>query len=449
MTIEESSILQPVYNPSNKSEKEAGKMETVTAASISSSSKALKRNLSLTDVSNAHSKANPFKIRKSGGNVLGAGPARLRRSNSLNPFSLNKSFAKSSNTLSIDNPFTMLAREKQGANYTSRQAPTTTEEDNPIISKRKRACIEKENIPPDEMLLKTVDAQTSSSVQLSDSEEEEAKSDILDSFDTACPIPDTLKDSADDREGHQHGSVNNIIIKSADERSIKPKEILVDRDLIPIDWSLRKSVTISSTLSLDWVSSITSSNSSFSLLPRDDSDTLTSSRLCLWSAYTTPMPASHSAIISRLLSREMNEKSRPTIKNGVAKPIVRKDSEKAEFSFFKDREAQWKKSFQNAYRRVKNGDLSYLSYTNSSFTMIFTTVQDGKERSIIAKMSTSTPGFRMLLNEQEIEYEMVDGNGFHISELSAPDSELNSLDLDGFEGLIPKRFTVSIDFYIT
>ena len=45
--------------------------------------------------------------------------------------------------------------------------------------------------------------------------------------------------------------------------------------------------------------------------------------------------------------------------------------EKAEYSFFKDREDQWKKAFQSAYKRVKTGELSYLCYENSLFLMAF------------------------------------------------------------------------------
>ena len=47
--------------------------------------------------------------------------------------------------------------------------------------------------------------------------------------------------------------------------------------------------------------------------------------------------------------------------------------EKAEYSFFKDREDQWKKAFQSAYKRVKTGELSYLCYENSLFLMALLT----------------------------------------------------------------------------
>jgi hypothetical protein len=108
--------------------------------------------------------------------------------------------------------------------------------------------------------------------------------------------------------------------------------------------------------------------------------TFDASRINIWSAFTTPMPPSHAQVIARLLAREATDSSlakksgRPSSQRKSAKVPIWTDVEKAEYAFFKDREDQWKKSFLNAYRRVKSGDLSYLSYTNSLFSMVFVNI---------------------------------------------------------------------------
>lgn len=108
------------------------------------------------------------------------------------------------------------------------------------------------------------------------------------------------------------------------------------------------------------------------------SGTFDHSRINIWSAFTTPMPQSHAQVIARLLAREsaaaaLTKKStRLSSQKKSSKGPTWTDSEKGEYAFFKDREDQWKKSFLNAYRRVKAGELSYLSYTNSLFSMVFT-----------------------------------------------------------------------------
>ncbi len=54
-------------------------------------------------------------------------------------------------------------------------------------------------------------------------------------------------------------------------------------------------------------------------------------------------------------------------------------------------------------------------------------------------MSRSTPGFRLILKEQEIEYSLLDGNGVYLETdiVCADDHEI----LEGFEDLIKKRFS--------
>lgn len=58
-------------------------------------------------------------------------------------------------------------------------------------------------------------------------------------------------------------------------------------------------------------------------------------------------------------------------------------------------------------------------------------------------MSQSTPGFRLLLNEQEIEYDLLDGNGVFCKSKSLADvegdDELDQSYLEGFEDLIKKK----------
>jgi hypothetical protein len=59
-------------------------------------------------------------------------------------------------------------------------------------------------------------------------------------------------------------------------------------------------------------------------------------------------------------------------------------------------------------------------------------------------MSQSSPGFRLLLNEEEIEYDLLDGNGvFCKASLLANAGEgaddLDQSYLEGFEDLIKKQ----------
>ena len=59
-------------------------------------------------------------------------------------------------------------------------------------------------------------------------------------------------------------------------------------------------------------------------------------------------------------------------------------------------------------------------------------------------MSQSTPGFRLLLNEQEIEYDLLDGNGVFcksksFADLGEGENELDQSYLEGFEDLIKKK----------
>ena len=209
----------------------------------------LKRSLTLTDLPNAHSISNPFKISKpdtghsfKAGKTGEIGSSRLKRSNSLNPFSLKN--PKSESRLSVDNPFNILGgqsgelKENLGGlpGETANQ-PTTLENtilENPIILKRKRVRLEKENIPPD---------------ILADYQKEES---ILKTSTAAENASESESDDCVDKK--EELGLTSSSKTSLSKGSLKIKQFIVERDLLPIDWSLKKSFTITSNFSLDWIS---------------------------------------------------------------------------------------------------------------------------------------------------------------------------------------------------
>lgn len=269
----------------------------------------LKRHFSLIDLPNAQ-KMNPFKIAKasnqtasspsssfpsskilggavSSGTVAGAttsasghGARVLKRSNSLNPFSLNKSAAKSATRVSLDNPFNMLVSSKiSSTSINNTFLPTdasksftgasTVLSPRVLSSQNQEKVLEKENIPPEELRLDANVSKNvygySSSIVLSDSSDSDEEKERVVQQSSFNKSPD----HADIDENLQPASLPTAVESLPDisisvangttmsRSSIKPKDIEMDRDLLPIDWSLRKSVTISSTRSLEWIGSIT------------------------------------------------------------------------------------------------------------------------------------------------------------------------------------------------
>ena len=276
------------------------------ASTFKTENRLLKRHFSLIDLPNAQKMNNPFKIAKasnqtsssssssfpsskilggavSTGSAAGAtasasghGARVLKRSNSLNPFSLNKSAAKSATRVSLDNPFNMLVSTKipsTAINNTfeaSKGAPTVASPPITISSQKLEKVLEKENIPPEEVRLDANVSKNvygdSSSIVLSDSSDSDEEKEPVVQQSSSNQSPD----HEDVDKNLQPASLptavesltTDISISAANgttmsRSSIKPKDIEIDRHLLPIDWSLRKSVTISSTRSLEWIGSIT------------------------------------------------------------------------------------------------------------------------------------------------------------------------------------------------
>lgn len=205
----------------------------------------LQRSLTLNDLSNANLISNPFKIIKSETENLSlAGPlasstgllskakagTRSKQSCSLNPFSLKKS--ESESRLSIDNPFNILRGQDKSFGELHQAVNQSTGLENPIILKRKRICIEKENIPPEVLGKNSTEEDipllAEPALTLSDSEE---------SLDENGPLDFTTSTSK----------------SSSNKGSLKNKQFYVERNSLPIDWSLKKSFTITSNFSLDWI----------------------------------------------------------------------------------------------------------------------------------------------------------------------------------------------------
>ena len=144
--------------------------------------------------------------------------------------------SESESRISIDNPFNILRGQDKSFGELHQAVNQSTGLENPIILKRKRVCIEKENIPPE----------------------------VLEKISTKEDIPtlaEPAPDSSDSEESLDENGPLDFITStsksssksSSNKGSLKNKQFYVERNSLPIDWSLKKSFTITSNFSLDWI----------------------------------------------------------------------------------------------------------------------------------------------------------------------------------------------------
>ncbi|KAI8895321.1 hypothetical protein BC833DRAFT_601692 [Globomyces pollinis-pini] len=182
---------------------------------------------------------------------------------------------------------------------------------------------------------------------------------------------------------------------------LKQRAELTTLDHIPVEWSIKTKVTITSKETFEWCCNTTSKSDSLSLLEFVSSDENNENLAAQmhqirysW-VYEVKMPPSHSSIVAKALGKLKSKNN-----------LILHEHEKSELNYFKEKEEQWKQSFQSAYMMVRNGSSDYLVYINSMFTIVFLSEKDASGKVLTkASLNRSSLGFRLILKDQDIEFE--------------------------------------------
>ncbi|KAI1319452.1 hypothetical protein EDD11_004029 [Mortierella claussenii] len=177
---------------------------------------------------------------------------------------------------------------------------------------------------------------------------------------------------------------------------------------VPIDWTLKSSLSITSPDSLMWCDSgstldeveamqrFVSKPGSFLLNKEVDSlSASTSARTRLLAAtyhwaYPTNTPTLPQAqSITRLLKNTNNMTS----------------GEKNSISELFSRSAEWKQAFEALYRSCRHGACVYFYYVGTTWTILFQHESVSLSGEIEAVLTNSTPGLRKVLQDEDIKFE--------------------------------------------
>ncbi|KAH7055346.1 hypothetical protein BKA57DRAFT_453566 [Linnemannia elongata] len=194
----------------------------------------------------------------------------------------------------------------------------------------------------------------------------------------------------------------------------KPGSVHKTTAEMPVDWTLKSSISITSPDSLTWCDHV---------LPMDEIDALQhfisrqkafsnpqsesgldlgrSPRTQVLSAtyhwiYPTNTPSVHQAQnVSKLLKNANNMSS----------------SDKTTITEMFSRSAEWKQSFRALYQSFRNGGCPYFYYVGTSWTVLFQHDSVSLSGKFEALLTNSTPGLWKALKDEDINYEQLENLG--------------------------------------
>ncbi|KAF9130021.1 hypothetical protein BGX30_013663 [Mortierella sp. GBA39] len=195
-------------------------------------------------------------------------------------------------------------------------------------------------------------------------------------------------------------------------KEVQAPEVSNTTAALPVDWTLKSSISITSPDSLTWCDHILpmdeidalqhfiSSQKAFSN-PQSEPGLDHSPRIRVLSAtyhwiYPTNTPSVHQAQnVSKLLKNAINMSS----------------SDKTTITEMFSRSAEWKQSFRAIYQSFRNGACPFFYYVGTSWTVLFQHDSVSLSGEFEALLTNSSPGLWKALKDEDINYEQLETLG--------------------------------------